>query len=525
MSESRGITLIVLIITIVVLLILAGVTVAHITGGEGIIEQASERRDEATIANEKDILGNVVIEATDKFGDITEDNLRTALSKYNVEITPSGGLYRIVFKESNNLYKMNHQGEFFYWENMQPTDVFAKFYADGTLIFSSKSDTTYKDFFTGTLSEPELVGAYVIKKYTDYAYPKNQVKLVIIYDKISPIITREMFYGCTELKEIKGIENLHTENVTNMNRMFCNCSNLEKLDVSNFDTSKVTDMAQLFEGCKQLKILDVSKFDTSNVKSITRMFYGCNNVQNLDVSNFNTSNVNSSMGSMFLGCSSLTSLNVSNFNTSKVTSIDNMFNGCSNLMSLDVSNFDTSNVTAMNGTFTYCSKIKNLNVKNFNTSKVKNMKSMFGGCSALLYVDVSNFDTQLVENMDAMFTGCSSLNVLNLLSFNTTKVTSMINMFSGCSKLTELDLSSFDTHNVTQMSAMFLSCSNLITIYASENFIVEQVTSYPNMFFNATSLMGAAGTTYVNTSNPRDKRYAHVDGGPSNPGYFTLKEN
>ena len=45
-TEPRGITLIVLIITIVILLILAGVTVAHITGGEGIIEQASERRDE-----------------------------------------------------------------------------------------------------------------------------------------------------------------------------------------------------------------------------------------------------------------------------------------------------------------------------------------------------------------------------------------------------------------------------------------------------------------------------------------------
>ena len=34
--------------------------------------------------------------------------------------------------------------------------------------------------------------------------------------------------------------------------------------------------------------------------------------------------------------------------------------------------------------------------------------------------------------------------------------------------------------------------------------------------------MGGQGTTW-NSSNPMDKTYAHVDGGPSNPGYFTDK--
>ena len=42
------------------------------------------------------------------------------------------------------------------------------------------------------------------------------------------------------------------------------------------------------------------------------------------------------------------------------------------------------------------------------------------------------------------------------------------------------------------------------------------------MFFNCTSLVGGQGTTY-NSSNPTDKTYAHIDGGPSNPGYFTDK--
>ena len=42
------------------------------------------------------------------------------------------------------------------------------------------------------------------------------------------------------------------------------------------------------------------------------------------------------------------------------------------------------------------------------------------------------------------------------------------------------------------------------------------------MFTGCTSLVGGQGTAY-NSSNPKDKTYAHIDGGTSNPGYFTDK--
>ena len=41
------------------------------------------------------------------------------------------------------------------------------------------------------------------------------------------------------------------------------------------------------------------------------------------------------------------------------------------------------------------------------------------------------------------------------------------------------------------------------------------------MFKNCTSLVGGKGTTY--DANHVDKEYAHIDGGSSNPGYFTAK--
>ena len=48
------------------------------------------------------------------------------------------------------------------------------------------------------------------------------------------------------------------------------------------------------------------------------------------------------------------------------------------------------------------------------------------------------------------------------------------------------------------------------------------MTYSSDMFTGCTSLVGGQGTAY-NSSNPKDKTYAHIDGGTSNPGYFTDK--
>ena len=66
---------------------------------------------------------------------------------------------------------------------------------------------------------------------------------------------------------------------------------------------------------------------------------------------------------------------------------------------------------------------------------------------------------------------------------------------------------------------MFYNCSNLRTIYVGNGWSTAAVTHSANMFSNCTSLVGGQGTTY--DANHIDKTYAHIDGGASNPGYFT----
>ena len=164
----------------------------------------------------------------------------------------------------------------------------------------------------------------------------------------------------------------------------------------------------------------------------------------------------------------------------------------------------------------YNSKATTLDVSNFNTSKVTNMSSMFWSSQATT-LDVSDFNTSNVTTMSGMFYN-SQATTLDVSNFNTSKVTSMGYMFSG-SQATTLDVSNFDTSKVTNMNDMFYGSTNLKTIYGSSKFVTTAVTSSTNMFYGCTKLIGGAGTKY--NSSYVDKTYARIDGGTSNPGYFT----
>ena len=130
-------------------------------------------------------------------------------------------------------------------------------------------------------------------------------------------------------------------------------------------------------------------------------------------------------------------------------------------------------------------------------------------------------NTSEVTRMDYMFHACYALTSIDLSYLNTTNVTSMSGMFSRCSGMTELDLSTFNTANVETMDYMFNGCTNLTTIYVGTEWSTAAVTRSTDMFYNCTSLVGSMGTS--DDPNHKDGEYAHIDGGPSNPGYFTAK--
>ncbi len=303
--------------------------------------------------------------------------------------------------------------------------------------------------------------------------------------------SRAMFSGFSKAKEI-DINVLDTSNVMFMNSMFDGCSSLTNLNLGDkFVTSSVTTMLYMFSGCSSLISLDLSNLDTSNVTNMMHMFYGCASLTNLDLSNLDTKNV-INMDSMFWGCSNLISVNLGKkFNTSSVTDMYMMFCGCRSLISLDFSNLDLSKVKNMRHMFQQCNKLKSINYSNkFNISAIENMDLMFNGCSSLTSLDLSSFDTSNVISMHHMFNSCSSLTSLNLgEKFDTSSVTDMNNMFNGCSNLTSLNLGErFDTSSVTNMSNMFWVCQKIKTNITIRN---AEVTSYDGMFGGAATASGA----------------------------------
>ncbi len=262
----------------------------------------------------------------------------------------------------------------------------------------------------------------------------------------------------------------------------------------SFADARPTSTYAWFNGMSNLVSIEgIEYLNTSSVTTMHAMFSGCQILEDLDVSGFNTSNV-TKMGYMFNNCRALTQLNLANFDTQNVTNMSWMFNQCYGLTELDLTSFNTANVTTMQAMFYLCTNLTNLDVSSFNTANVTSFYDMFNRCRSLTYLDLSNFDTK--------------------------KVTTMYYMFNECTSLKILDLSSFETPSVKNFQYTFFGCSNLESIYAGNwSGASKEYDTY--MFAGCTKIKGSEGTTYVDQF--KAFTYAHIDGGPSNPGYFSEK--
>ena len=322
------------------------------------------------------------------------------------------------------------------------------------------------------------------------------------------------------------LSSFNTSKVTNMQGMFKG-SYLPSIDIRHFDTSNVTDMSFMFSDLRKATSLDLSGLNVkkvSNIKSIF-LFSVSNDLQSLNLSGWELDSI-TSMYSLFNNLSKLTSLNLNGFTTKNVTDMTYMFAGTKKLANLDLSSFDTSKVTTMERMFQDMESLTNINLSSFDTRNVTNMSRMFFMTSTnppIANLDLSSFDTSKVTTMERMFVGLANLQNLNVSSFDTRNVTNMEAMFyftfvshpNGT-----LDLSSFDTHNLQRADGMF-NYMKVKTIYASSNFVTNNLTPNPSTIFMSTdNLVGGNGTAYAWPNYT--STYAHIDA-PGNPGYFTQK--
>lgn len=317
-----------------------------------------------------------------------------------------------------------------------------------------------------------------------------------------------------------------------------------ELHIYNINGGKVkapVNSNHLFQGCIATK-MDLKGLDVSNVENASYMFQNCTKLINLDVSNWNTSNIQTLEGT-FVYCSKLQDISLQNWNTSSVKNLTNTFRRCQSITEIHIDDWDVSNVKNFSSIFGYCLNLKNINLKKWNTKNAETFWAMFDGCNSLLSLDLTNFNTSKVKNMGWMFSGTYKLkevkglenldvkavnNVtfmfskiglehINLPDFTKSNITSMTGMFRSVNVQT-IDLTRIQLNNVQDLDNTFCRCPKLKTIYVQDDYIPKSVIAQ-GTFDGCTSLVGGAGTKYDPTFI--DSTAARIDGGVSNPGYFT----
>ncbi len=113
---NNGITLIALVITIIVLLILAGVTIAMLTGDNGILKKAIESKEQTEIEEEKEAIGIAYngVKIDNEGKDVGATDLQEELRNngYNATVTDNGDeSFLIDIVDTNRMYYVDTTGE------------------------------------------------------------------------------------------------------------------------------------------------------------------------------------------------------------------------------------------------------------------------------------------------------------------------------------------------------------------------------------------------------------------------------
>ena len=413
-------------------------------------------------------------------------------------------------------------------------------------------------------------------RFKEYAKKIDIVVIDASMLNVHPTNLSEMFYGghinitdslrLVNLKEIRGLENLQTDEAVTLEEMFYGCESLQSIDLSHFNTSKVKTFSSMFYSCAALTSLDLSSFETSAATRMERMFGHCSSLTDLDLSNFNTENV-TDMAGMFIRCDALETLDISSFNTGNVTNMQSMFNSCAVLKTLDISHFDFSKVTRVDHMFQYNHALETIYCNtDFNElTSLENSDVMFGGCFALVGGNGTTYDTSLPKDktyarpdglggQPGYFTakGTGSKEIYAALSGSTMTIyfddqkasrpgvldkwtpgmgvdmddatrnsitravisPSMVDAlptgtkwwFFNLANLTTIEgLAYLNTSEVENMQAMFMRCSSLTSLDLS-SFNTDNVTNMTNMFSGCSSLSSLDLSSF-NTAKVTDMSY------------------
>ena len=279
-KRNKGITLIALVVTIIVLLILVGISISMLTGQNGILNRASEAKSKNGTAQNGDLVKLSTMDALSQgLGTITDANLKTALNnnigegKYEITgdatngwtVTVDGQDYRVeatgIVNENGSSTGSVNWNKILEDANKNPESMkhkeqvkssFIGIGTDGKPVNmdlwkpSKKEDGTWGIFSCESAYAREYAydggiddDGKIVGKIPQYIYNGEEGKFTEVTD------LSDAFYGCTGLTTAPEIPS----GVIYMTETFADC---KRLTTAPEIPNSVTDMRWTFSRCTNL---------------------------------------------------------------------------------------------------------------------------------------------------------------------------------------------------------------------------------------------------------------------------------
>lgn len=309
-KRSRGITLIALTITIIVLLILAAVSLNFVLGENGIIAKAKEAKYET---EKESLLEAIRMKATEKEfekeyeeydyvdylkekGVVDYSNGKVNMAKLNIKISTGygswskGDLYQVV---GNKLYYFDKNDNKMLVGELWDDYNYLLFSYDTGEITGVKKDADGNFAGPGKVVIPEKIKQVQVKGIHSGAFSNvKNIQSITIIPKIDKI-PEYCFNECVDLEEVNLPSSVQTieegafrrtaikevtipNNVTTIGvKLFAECSNLQKVSIEN----EMIDLPEgTFYNCTSLKEVKLPE----SLKSIGyQSFFKCHLLENI----------------------------------------------------------------------------------------------------------------------------------------------------------------------------------------------------------------------------------------------------
>ena len=494
-KENEGITLIALVITIIVLLILAGVTIATLTGDNGILTKANKAKEQTEIGKEKEIVKLATTAVITTNNAIDKDSLQSELNRTagdkKTEVYDYNQKFQIYFIDSKRYYEIDKNF------NIELINVTNGEKRISLKCINSKKEVL-KEIEIITLNDNSIIEPPEIEKYepSESSFSKTITQDTEIDILYYYVIQKEdlVFTGLNSSgnvteneSEIKSymigdgssnsknaltsiinydfvlyVPEEYNGKVVNKigNYAFSRASNLTKLQISN---NIITIGAWTFLGCNKFKLLEIP----DNVQIITAdAFHDCSGIENVQIGK----GVKSIGGNAFVNCDSLKRVIYNNESTAIAS---NGFN-CKNWTEIEINDDSKTFKVIDNVLYSYdLSKIIKVPTGykgNFEMiDSVENIGNWsFFGCTKLRKVKFGSN----IKNIDSgSFWSCTSLEEVE----NLDKVkTIAVDAFHNCPKLNNVIIN--EDVNYIGGNA-FVSCDELKTVIINSPVIVKNITS------------------------------------------------